>query len=88
MTYVPPLGDSLAIRSALTPEGPFSTEHTLGLCDLPDDPAYFFTGGNQHPEVAGASDGLVVSYAPGSLTAGTAAEPPRVAVVAVPPDLP
>jgi hypothetical protein len=88
MTYVPPLGGSLAIRSALTPEGPYSTEHALGLCELPDDPAYFCAGGNQHPEIAGPPGSLVLSYAPASLTAGTPPEPPRVAVVAIPADLP
>jgi len=53
MTYVPPLGNTLVIRSAIAPEGPWSAPVTLASCALDGaGPGAFCGGGEQHAELA------------------------------------
>jgi hypothetical protein len=91
MTYVPALGSKLVARSALAPEGPWSEPVVLASCDLGGaGPQTFCSGGQQHPELAPPGS-LALSYDAHWINdGGTSIESawPRLAVVAVPADVP
>jgi hypothetical protein len=91
MTYVPPLGDTLVVRSALAPQGPWSGPVVLASCDLTGaGPGAFCAGGEQHPELA-VGGGLVLSYDARTFTADAgapAAFAPRLVTFPVPATLP
>jgi hypothetical protein len=92
MTYVPPLGSTILVRSAIAPQGPWSTPVRLGACDLSGaGPGSFCSGGEQHPELVAGQDAIALTYDARSFTpdAGTpAAFEPRLATFAVPSELP
>ncbi len=91
MTYVTPLGSTLVARSALAPEGPWSEPVVLASCDFGSaGPEAFCSGGQQHPELAPPGS-LALSYDAHWFTDGGASIGnawPRLALVAVPADLP
>jgi hypothetical protein len=63
MTYVPPFGQSLMARSAIAPEGPWSSPVELARCALdPTIPGVYCGGGEQHPQLSAPSGQLVMSY--------------------------
>jgi hypothetical protein len=94
MTYAPPLSREIRMRSALTPEGPWSAETTLARCDVASaDPDAFCTGVHQHPEVKATSPrAIVVSYGVASFKVDATLAPeaywPRVVELELPADVP
>lgn len=63
MTYIPPLGDTLVVRSATAPEGPWSAPVTLASCDLDGaGSGAFCAGGRQHPELVPGGSFLALTY--------------------------
>jgi hypothetical protein len=63
MTYVPPLGNTLVVRSAIAPEGPWSAPVTLGACAISGAGAgAFCSGAQQHPELSADGQSLALSY--------------------------
>jgi hypothetical protein len=95
MTYVPPLGSTMFVRRGLAPEGPWSSAYPLADCDLVDSDT-FCTGAFLHPELFVPGGSIAVSYALGSFSAdfgdralaSPATYGPRLAVVALPRELP
>jgi hypothetical protein len=95
MAYIGPLGDTILVRSGVSPHGPWSLPLPVAKCDLADRDM-FCAGLHAHPALTGPPGAIVVSYAPASLSAGVgarrAAEPekwwPRLAAVALPAALP
>jgi hypothetical protein len=68
LAYVPPLGNTIEVRSGLAPEGPWSAPIALATCDAPPDA--FCDGVHLHPALAAMSGGAVLlSYAIDSLSA-------------------
>jgi hypothetical protein len=92
MTYVPPLGDRLEVRSAMAPQGPWSAPVTLASCDLAGaGPGSFCTGGQQHPELVTGTSHVALTYDARTFTpdAGTAAAFwPKLVTFPVPAELP
>jgi hypothetical protein len=92
MTYVPPLGDTLVVRSAMAPQGPWSAPVTLAACDLEGaGSGSFCTGGQQHPELATGAPRIALTYDARTFTpdAGTgAAFWPKLVTLEVPEALP
>jgi hypothetical protein len=63
MTYVPPLGLSLMVRTAPAPEGPWSGAVSLATCVLTGAGTNSFcVGGEQHTQLASPPGMFVVSY--------------------------
>jgi hypothetical protein len=91
LVFVPPLGDTIRVRSGLRPEGPWSAPVDLARCDLAD-PDMFCVGLAVHPTLAAPAGAIVVGYVPASFAADQAArraaEPdkwwPRLAAVRLP----
>jgi hypothetical protein len=91
LAYVPPLGNTIVVRSGLTPEGPWSAPVPAATCDLAD-PDMFCGGVHLHPVLAAPAGSIVLSYAAASLSpdvaARRAAEPlkwwPRLVALALP----
>jgi hypothetical protein len=92
MTYIPPLGDTLLVRSSLAPQGLWSAPVTLAACDLAGaGPGAFCAGGEQHPELVVGQTAIAVTFDARSFTpdAGSAASfVPRLATFPVPTELP
>jgi hypothetical protein len=93
MTFVPPLGSTLMAQSAPAPEGPWSASVTLGTCDLANaGEGAFCAGGQQHPELSGASGLLILSYEAASFATDAGASGtafwPRIVALDVPSSLP
>lgn len=85
-TYVTPLGDTLFVRTALSPTGPFSSPKALMTCPVED--GEFCTGGIRHPWLETVSS-LVLTYARGSFEAITAERrQPRLVTLPLPANLP
>lgn len=63
VTYVPTFGDTLELRSAPAPEGPWSDPEMLARCEVPpDDEQAFCEGAFQHPALAAGPHELVLGY--------------------------
>ena len=92
MTYVPPLGDTLVMRSAMAPQGPWSAPVTLASCDLAGaGSGSFCSGGQQHPALVTGTPRIALTYDARTFTpdAGTAAAFwPKLVTVEVPAALP
>jgi hypothetical protein len=93
MTYVPPLGTALVVRSAIAPEGPWSAPQTLGECGIEAGAGAFCGGAQQHPELVAGGAGLVLTYDARTFATDSGAAPsafwPRLAgVIPLPPALP
>lgn len=67
MAYVPPLGSTIALRSGLTPAGPWSAPVTVATCALAD-PDMFCAGLHLHPALATAPGTIVLSYGPATFS--------------------
>ncbi|MGH7326956.1 MAG: hypothetical protein ACREJX_01270, partial [Polyangiaceae bacterium] len=92
MTYVPPLGDTLVVRSSLAPEGPWSGPITLARCSLDGaNGNRFCAGGEQHPELASTAATLALTYDAVAFESDGGFGPPTAPVLAnvpVPSSLP
>lgn len=94
MVYVPPLGDTLAVRSGLGPDGPWSAPFDVARCALPDKDA--FCGSLAlHPELAARipPGSVAASYAISTFTPGAADAAPeaywsRLVTLPLPRELP
>jgi hypothetical protein len=90
--YVPPLGDTITLRSGLTPEGPWSAPLAVATCALAD-PDMFCAGIHLHPALSAPPGTIALSYAAASLSSDVAsrraAEPdkwwPQLVALPVPP---
>jgi hypothetical protein len=92
MTYVPPLGDALVIRSAMAPQGPWSAPIALAACDLAGTGSgSFCSGGQQHPELVTGTPDITLTYDARTFAAdagSAAAFWPRLVTIPVPAELP
>jgi len=86
MTFVPPLGRTIQARTAIAPEGPWSSPSTLATCDLSGAGADAFCGGATQHAIAGlAPHAIALTYSARSF-AGARGEAfaPRLVVLPVP----
>jgi hypothetical protein len=72
LAYVAPLGDTIALRSGLTPSGPWSAPIPVATCDLADADM-FCAGVHFLAGVSVETGSVALSYAVGSLSADAAA---------------
>jgi hypothetical protein len=80
--------NTISVRTALSPLGPFSQPRDLLTCDLGDGD--FCSGGVQHPELEADAGEVVVSYVPTTFDGASAGNRywPRLASAPLPADLP
>ena len=87
VTYIKPLDHIVYVRTALAPDGPFSSPHVLGGC--PDVVGAFCVGADQHPAFDPDATRIAITWSMSALDAmpkldrGT-----HWSVVALPPELP
>jgi hypothetical protein len=91
MAYVPPLGNTITLRSGLSPQGPWSAPVPVATCALAD-PDTFCAGMHLHPGIGVPPGTIALSYAAATLSPDVASrrasEPdawwPQLVAVALP----
>jgi hypothetical protein len=85
MTYVPPVGTTIAVRTAIAPEGPWSAPTTIATCDIAGAGTGAFCGGATLQAIAVAPGSIALTYVAESFMAWPGADRPlRLVVLATP----